>query len=316
MKHTIDPQRLRDIRKSKGIRQKALTSNQRGLSLRAIQRYEKESMEVDEHVLEVLAKKLQVEPEVLTGELPMPGAGVGGDSEASTRRLSVMLSARTQLNFDLIAYRYGTSIRDVLQFAPVLFVLFAEQSLKWRSKRRQERFSQIEQICQLKALFPAIETLIGGVGEQAEKDLASEFDAIQSRRLYDAGGDWNAQVWGAMNPATEFLAHQIRDLGLEKEVWLKDSPDLESELLNLYNDEELPLTRVCVKELLEITGGDAQARLALVHGAVRVPDIPKELLGAEKTLQRIQWLRSCWETFSESKEDFDECVPEDDGVLP
>lgn len=316
MKHTIDPQRLREIRKSKGIRQKSLASNQRGLSLRAIQRYEKESMEVDEHVLEMLARKLKVEPEVLTGTLPMPCSSLGEDTDASTRRLSVMLSARTQLNFDLIAQRYGTTINAVLQFAPVLFVLFAEQSLKWRAKRRQERFSKIDQICQIKALFPALETLIEGVGEQAYKDLALEFEAIQERRLYDTGGDWKTLVWGAMNPATEFLADQIRELGLEREVWLRDSPDLESELFNVYNDDELPLTRVCVTALQEITGGDAQARLALVHGAIRVPDIPKELLGAENTLERIQWLRSCWEAFSAEKVDLDESVPEDDGVLP
>ncbi len=126
MKHTLDPTRIKEIRKNRSLAQKELTSNRRGLSLRAIQRYEKEPMDVDEQILEFLAKKLKVKSEVLTGDLPMPTDPSGTKSEASARTQSVKLSVRAQLNLDLIAYRYTSSIDEVIELAPVLFFLLTQ----------------------------------------------------------------------------------------------------------------------------------------------------------------------------------------------
>lgn len=297
MKHTLDPTRIKEIRKNRSLAQKELTSNRRGLSLRAIQRYEKEPMDVDEQILEFLAKKLKVKSEVLTGDLPMPTDPSGTKSEASARTQSVKLSVRAQLNLDLIAYRYTSSIDEVIELAPVLFFLFAEQALRLRAKIRHEKLTKL-----ITGELPAHLYTDGLL-----QDLEAESEAIRNRKVYSTegySGDYNE--FSPDISAYRLLGDQINELGLERDI-----SDFHDDLLLGHPYHGFPSATVCIAELTEISGGDNLARTCLTQGVKRVSDIPKHLLEPANTFHRIQWLRECWVANEDLTQDFasDESVP-------
>jgi transcriptional regulator with XRE-family HTH domain len=71
MGQTMDPQRLKQLRKSRGLKQYELAQKAQ-LNPQTVYRLESERRPVRKRTLEHLAQALQFDPEVLVGEKPMP----------------------------------------------------------------------------------------------------------------------------------------------------------------------------------------------------------------------------------------------------
>ena len=145
---TIHPKRLRDLRERKELSRRKLAERS-GISERQIGRVEKSSADVPvrPNTIMKLAVALGVNAEMLVDDpttldpLPVP--------PSQDVQLSIKISPQVRLAYDLVKYRYGPSQKDIINLAPLLFVLLAEGSLSWRRQWLEEAKAAMERLEQL-----------------------------------------------------------------------------------------------------------------------------------------------------------------------
>ena len=125
----IIPERLHKLRIMRGLSQPQLAKKSR-ISVRQLQRLEKSSepgKSVRETTLNNLARDLGVKTEVLTGESPLPD-GPNKVSQRETERVQIgaLIQAESRLAYDLVKIRYGIKATEIINMAPLFFVLLAE----------------------------------------------------------------------------------------------------------------------------------------------------------------------------------------------
>ena len=112
----IEPKRLTELRKHKGLNQTQLATRAK-ISPRQIARLESEASAgstAREGTINNLAKALDVKPSVLTGEMPMPEASAHS-SLGRVRQVSAWVQPNVGLAYALIKRRYGVSLTDPRQ---------------------------------------------------------------------------------------------------------------------------------------------------------------------------------------------------------
>ena len=135
----IDPKRLTELRKRKGLNQTQLATRAK-ISPRQIARLESEASAgstAREGTINNLAEALDVKPSVLTGEMPMPEASAHS-SLGRMRQVSAWVQPNVGLAYALIKRRYGVSLTTLVNAAPLMFVLLAEGSFAWRREKLKE----------------------------------------------------------------------------------------------------------------------------------------------------------------------------------
>lgn len=296
----IDPSLLRDLRKSKGFTLNQL-ADRSGVSKRTIQRLEKSpspsesSRTSHENTLNRLAKALLVSPDVLTGESPPPESDKTSASDIDTKRTQIgaLIAPKVRLAYDLVKRRYGVSITEIINMAPLFFVLLAEGSLAWRSKKLQEGSELISALEKGQAEFGHgifRYAVVNGENEAWEEeqsiskaDLFGEHLFSEDSTLYEPSFDSSKE-----NPFANYLRKLADDL---------DSPgtvDTEHDGLGSFGSAWLrfPYYDVCRDELNSITGSSSNARRPLETGYVRLSEIPKELMEEDAGEERAEWLES------------------------
>ena len=284
----IDPKRLREIRVSKGLTRAALQERSR-VSERQIARLERTtapSHKVRDHTIKQLADALGTKPRVLSGEEPLPRSTTKGPANEQIR-LTALMSPQTRLFFALIKRRYGVSPRNVINMAPLFFVLLAEQSLLWRKKKLGEIGEATERL----------RDLAEGVGHLSFvnatwrcDDAADEEDRsigkadLFGRRLgediFNLGYDPSKN-----NPFADYLRKIAAEVGDKNKIEVDPDGD---EL----DWADFPYFRVCKGDLERIACGSEKAKTALEGGHVRIADIPSELWGDGAREKRKEWLES------------------------
>ncbi|MDE2725931.1 MAG: helix-turn-helix transcriptional regulator, partial [Gemmatimonadota bacterium] len=145
----IDPDRLRSLRKKQKLSlvklaEKTRRVNPPGITEKTIQRLEAPSQQnttVREHTIESLVKALNVEPGVLTGDLPLPESDDTPADNPDRVQIGAQIAPKTRLAYDLIKRRYGVNVTEIINMAPLFFTLLAEGSLAWR----QEKLKEVEE---------------------------------------------------------------------------------------------------------------------------------------------------------------------------
>lgn len=139
MENRIDPDRLRQLRNRKGKdwTQEKL-AKKAGLAKQSIYRLEKGQQPGGrKQTLDGLCKALGVDEDVLTGKAPMPEQPRRKDEPSSRdfRQLNVRVSGQVRNALFLAARRYGVDQTKIIELAPLLFTIIAENSLEsWRKK--------------------------------------------------------------------------------------------------------------------------------------------------------------------------------------
>ena len=135
MEKTINPEALKKARKARGLTQMGL-AEKCGFSKESVSRWERGEIDnVRSLSREKLTKALGVDWEQLT-RVPVDE---DESEQLSTKvTLNVRIGAGVRNALTLVCLRYGLNVADVIELAPLLFVIIAEKSLAHRRKKLQE----------------------------------------------------------------------------------------------------------------------------------------------------------------------------------
>ena len=135
-RRTVDPNILRQLRESKRLARTGLAkkANLSERQLRRIEDSDAPTVSVRDNTLMNLAKALEVEPSVLTGESPAPKV-TPRPAPAERSAIRAMIEPKARLGYTLLKQRYGVNATDLINMAPLFFTLLAEGSLAWRREQ-------------------------------------------------------------------------------------------------------------------------------------------------------------------------------------
>ena len=279
-----NPERLSMLRRRKGLSRSQLAKRAR-VSQRQIQRMEDPSLSsesVREQTLLNLAIALQVEPAVLTRAMPMPEADPTPKQDPERVQIGALIRPDVRLAYALVKSRYGVKATDIINMAPLFFVLLAEGSLAWRKDKlaeleeAAERMSQIGKIAHL--VYAACANRIYESTDSEENSIkkADLFGQDLSEDVYNFGYDPSNN-----NPFADYLRKLADNL---------DNPDAVKVQSLAPGVGDFPDYEVCCSSLDTIAGDSPRARLALTSGCVQLSDIPQDLLADEMRAERARWL--------------------------
>ena len=285
--------RLYDLRKAKGLTRARLAQLSR-VSVRTIQRLENPTQgnrTPHRKTLERLAKVLQVEPEVLIGETPLPRAGKAPAPEPRRAQIGVEIAPKARLAYDLVKRRYGVSATEIINMAPLFFALLAEGSLARRLENLKEAGEAIGRLDQMgdeigHPIFRGATTVALYV-DTAEEGSINKADIFGDHLLDDDGYTF---FDGPFDPTTEnpfagYLRRLAADLDRPGVVKVeRDSLSYGAPWLR-FPDYDL-----CDDELDDTTNRSPDARRVLETGWARLSDIPEELEGEDAGEERAAWL--------------------------
>ncbi|MDE3260331.1 MAG: helix-turn-helix domain-containing protein [Gemmatimonadota bacterium] len=298
----IDANRLRTLRERKRLSRQQLSERSRtadppGISARTIQRLENEpdkSKSTRKYTVMRLAEALDVEPDVLTGELPLPELDESPASEPDPVRIGAQIPPKARLAYDLIKRRYGVNATDVITMAPLFFALLAEGSLSWRlrnlkktKKKAIRRLSEIQD-----KVGNRMFGLLSDYAYEAytlEKESIGKADLFGDYLLEDHGYTINSLCDVPLDSTKENpLANYLRKLAADLDV--PSVVDVDDGDLSFGSPAEFPDYDIWNDEIERITNGSADARRALETGFARLSEIPEQLVSEDKSDERQKLL--------------------------
>ena len=296
----IDPDRLSSLRKKNKLTRHEL-EKQSGINKRTIQRLESESesqrcQKSQEHTVNSLAKALRVEPEVLTGKLPLPESDKAPEPERV--QIGAQVAPKVRLAYDLIKRRYGVSATEIMNIAPLFFALLAEGSLAWRREKLKEveetksRLEQIEGFWRGGTLGWIAEGTLHDEGIKAENDSIKKADLFGEHLLsYDTYTEhFNNYFFypSTDNPFASYLRKLKAKLDITDDDKVKVGEEKDGDLV-FGSPLKFPDYDICRDELDFIANGSASAKVALETGHVRLSEIPEELMTENASKEREKW---------------------------
>ena len=288
MNGKIQPARLRELRKRKGLTRAELGKLSK-LTERTIQRLESDREQCRStrgRTVGQLADALEVEEGVLTGAMLLPDAGKTPGPNPERVQIGALIDSKVRNDYALIRHRYGVKASEIIAAAPLLFVLLAEGSLAWRRRKLgevEEAFEQAEE-----ASKTAGHMVIGVVTEKAWQYTDQERDSIDHIDLFGkhvTDESLEAPRLEVANPFVNYLCELTNDLKVPGVV--KVRRDDECAFSNF------PDCDICREDLDRITDNDERAQDALVYGHARLSEIPEELMEEDddSVAKRTEWLR-------------------------
>ena len=208
----INPQALKAIRKQRGMSQQQLADAVRniakGCTKDTVSRWERgKSLRVRSYLRKPLCDVLRVTWEKLTEPTDQP-KGIAGDAKI---KVSIGKSVRTSLQ--IVAERYDVRPRDVLELAPLLFLIVAERSLLERKRRLQKIYSALQEADE-KLLKNC--THLGGIvaarSVSADDQLQEEEKSLSKKDVF--GRTIKYEYWeeGGKGPFVHFIHGLAKDL--------------------------------------------------------------------------------------------------------
>lgn len=175
----IHPAALKAARKRQGMSQEQL-AGAIGCTKDTVSRWERgATRSVRSHLREPLCQTLGVRWEKLTTP-PVPAAGRPGDV-----RINLPISMDANASLHLVAERYKVRPRDVLELAPLLFLIVAERSLLERERRLGEfRTKLYEADDMLDKRGAHLRALVGAPSIAAGDRLIQEERSIAERDIF------------------------------------------------------------------------------------------------------------------------------------
>ena len=262
----IDAERLRTLRTSQGLSQAKLADKAK-IHARTIRRMEREPEQcrkTREETVSMLAKALDVEPGVLTGDLPAPRFGKEPRSAPMRSPISAQIFSKSRLAYDLVSRRYGVTRSEIINLAPLFFALIAEGSLKWRREKLKEVDEAIGHIENPSALHDLSEMI------QEEESSLNNADVLGEQREEHITGHLLPY-----NPFARYL-HELDRLAVD---------DDQAHSSGMRIDYQ-----ICGDELAWITNRSRRARMCLEAGHARISEIPEEHMAEDAGEERAKWL--------------------------
>ena len=292
----IDPERLRILRQQKGLTRAELAKRS-NLSDRTILRLENEpdrSQKSQEHTLNSLAKALGVESGVLTGELPLPESDNAPAENPDLVQIGAKITPKARLAYDLIKRRYDVSATEVINMAPLFFVLLAEGCLAQRREKLKKADEAIELLSQDNEsgyriiFFESVGHVSNAyklIEESIEKaDLFGEHLFSDPHFPISDPFDFTEG-----NPFANYLRKLAKELKNAGGVVNVDEGTLDLGGVS-RSKHKFPYYDICGDELNRIANGSPDAKRTLETGCARLSEIPKELMEKDADEKRAEWL--------------------------
>ncbi len=288
----IDPDRLSTLRKEKRLSRLQLAERAE-ISERTIQRLEKEphqSQKTQEHTMNGLAKALDVKTGVLTGELPLPESDKTPADNLDRVQIGAQVAPNIRLAYDLIKRRYGVSATEIINMAPLFFVLLAEGSLAQRREKLKEVEGMLVRLDEIRATGGTWSAefskaaVLSEWGSDWDKASIASADIFGVDLLDDGGSYTDAFEPIKINPFVLYLQNLADELDISGVV------DVDKGDLNFRSQYKFPYYDICREELDYISNGSPKARRTLETGHVRLSEIPEELMAEDAGERRAKWL--------------------------
>ena len=265
----VDGKALLQARNSKNWTQGELSEETKPrINISTISRIERgKSTRIHDRTLRELGRALGVSPSSLCATR---------EAERDLVKLRVESAARNALT--LVALRYGVSRENIVEIAPLLFFIAAEQSLK-------ERQSRIEEVCDHAESLLDLQRRIGHFPPRSPIDgeaVSSEEQSIQALDLF--GERVVQEMWPFMssdydeaeqNPFVAFLRNALDMASNAEAATVSWTPGL------------WPRYEICTEEAAAIVGGDVDATHAILSGAALLHEMPKA-----SSADRADWARA------------------------
>ena len=223
MQPKLIPARLKEMRESRGMTIMDL-HRKSNVSRRQIHEIEAkaerdELVQVRSTTLKRLAAALRLNPDVLSGQASMPPDRVG-DADTPKHELSLKISSRTNQRLTLACKRYGLSQEQLIEIAPLLLTLVAEDSFRWRSERLKEqskllrRLDGLRRYGQVRCLEQVVEPDPGVDLKRMNAERAS----IDARELFgESVLTEEEKLQGLPNPFVEYLVEKA-EVEIDKDI--------------------------------------------------------------------------------------------------
>lgn len=204
----------------------------------------------------------------------------------SRSQLNVRISHEARNALAFVGQRFGVRPIDIIEFAPLLFHLVAEESLRSRQDSLERLRTAREAVSAMQGSFPHItERLINDW--QAEEMEFAEERSIAKRDLRGELLDEDETLYdvrpmeydvGERNPFIVYLRDRLRAVGGYAE-------------LDAWYDGWSPRYLVGKEEAVAYFNGDEDVAEDVLNGVIGVHEIPKELRGADAAEARLAWAR-------------------------
>ncbi len=285
----IDPHRLRTLRKDRKLTRTGLEARSH-VSARTIQRLENPrqgSRVVRENTLNKLARALGIEPGVLTGDLPLPDTGKTLAPDPERIQIGALVMPDVRLAYDLAKRRYGVSAAEIINMAPLFFVLLAEGSLAWRREKLGEALEAIGRLNEIEdeVGHRIVCGLPTNAGRQWELEAKSIAEADLFGELIDNEGRFADPFEPSeVNPFAGYLCKLAQDLDRPGTV------GVDRNFIRFGSPPKFPVYDICRDDLFDITDGSDKAAVTLQFGGARITEIPEELMAGGADEKRAKWL--------------------------
>jgi len=283
---TTEPNRLAILRKRKTLTQKAL-AEQAGMDIRTVQRLERDAENLTQawpSSLEKLANVLGVEPGVLTRALPLPPDASDGKDLLDRVQFNTRISKKARNAYSLIALRYGITPTNVIELAPLFFLLHAEGSLTDRRKTAAELNQRVSDLSELTDghMIMASPYLVNDAVLEEEKSVAAR-DIFGKRHLDVLARNHFDYDYERDNPFASYLRKHAEVLGNQALVQVLDASTLQT--------GDMPDYELCRDEARVLAGGDEETAEALIDGNILIHEMPANLRNDGDSAARQAWLK-------------------------
>lgn len=292
----INHKMVKQLRDERGWTQEEL-AKRAGLNKQSIFRIEKgEYRGTRRETIAQLCKAFEVDVATITGRPSNQLAPEAGDAgplgTASQLNLRIDNAARNALA--LTARRYSVQLSEIVEIAPLLFVIAAERSLQ---KRRKNLGRVNEALGEVEALRDKHRYLLIDIpGNEdsfniEEKSIEANdifgriFDNEKNRRFcYAHDFDHNVD-----NPFASFIKEDLQDI--ENSIKETGGKPVVRKFYGWHPDVwSTPGYQICIKEAVDLVGRDEGAVRAIVNGQAPLHEIPKELRNSSPE-QLAEWAK-------------------------
>lgn len=267
----INPKQLKHWRTKRGLSMEDLASRATldKSTINRIENSSKPKRPIRDSNLNLVAEALDVSAEQLADEAdPIPDPPRREPQAKSQVTFRWENWTRNAMSF--VSWRYRVKHSTIMELAPLLFMMVAEDSLRKRAEK-------------LSALVAARGPLPKPYSDWAEEHERKESKSIQAKDIFGRllnDWDWqppqlpdDVEEVGQRNPLEAHIAEWFQQTGEAGSLsW--------------------PVYHLCREKALAAAGGDEELATALQEGWAGLHEMPHELWGDDMAEQRLQWLRA------------------------
>lgn len=214
-----------------------------------------------------LCEVLGITPAELCADGPLPEATA---TAALRGQVTMMLDTACRNALALVARRYGVTRRQIVEVAPLLFAIMAEQSLAERRNRLDGYYDA--------APSHLRGSLRGPYDEDDHELLGAEERSIRQRDLFAARVGDRGENHHKANPFAVFLSKMLYETDLKKGNGVT------------WEEGEAPSYLIGIEELIDLLGKDVDACKLVLSGAVALAEMPRDTRKATPEA-RASWVK-------------------------